>query len=128
MALHDDQEIFPVPVRIYSLAKDLNLDSKELVDICNRIGIPGKGSALASLEDEEVARIKKHVSAASAPPTAPPQPAPERTAAPPAPTIPPAIPTRGGHFPTKPPIIPSRTKKVSRVLHQQRPQLRRWLK
>ncbi len=68
MALHDDQEIFPVPVRIYSLAKDLNLDSKELVDICNRIGIPGKGSALASLEDEEVARIKKHVSAASAPP------------------------------------------------------------
>ena len=48
-------------VRIYSLAKDLGLDSKELVDLCTRIGIQGKGSALASLEDEEIARIKRHI-------------------------------------------------------------------
>ena len=48
-------------VRIYSLAKDLGLDSKELVDLCTRLGIQGKGSALASLEDEEIARIKRHM-------------------------------------------------------------------
>ena len=66
-------------VRIYSLAKDLGLDSKELVDLCTRIGIQNKGSALASLEDEEIARIKKHLSdksaattAAAAPPVAKP--------------------------------------------------------
>lgn len=47
-----------MPVRIYALAKDLNIDSKELVDICTKAGIPGKGSALASLEDDEVVRVK----------------------------------------------------------------------
>ena len=36
-------------VRIYSLAKELKVDSKELVDLCTQIGIGGKGSALASL-------------------------------------------------------------------------------
>lgn len=46
-------------VRIYSLAKDLNVDSKELVDICTRAGVPGKGSALASLTDDEVTKIKQ---------------------------------------------------------------------
>lgn len=54
-------------VRIYSLAKDLGLDSKELVDLCTRIGIQGKGSALASLEDEEITRIKKYLAEKSAP-------------------------------------------------------------
>ena len=57
-------------VRIYSLAKDLGLDSKELVDLCARIGIQGKGSALASLEDEEILRIKRHLEEKSAPPAA----------------------------------------------------------
>ena len=50
-----------MPVRIYALAKDLKLDSKDLVTICNKIGITGKGSALASLEDDEVARVKKYL-------------------------------------------------------------------
>ena len=59
-----------VAVRIYSLAKDLGLDSKELVDLCARIGIQGKGSALASLEDEEIARIKRHLEEKAAPPPA----------------------------------------------------------
>lgn len=54
-------------VRIYSLAKDLGLDSKELVDLCARIGIQGKGSALASLEDQEIARIKRHLEEKAAP-------------------------------------------------------------
>ncbi len=47
--------------RIYALAKELKLDSKELVDICTRAGIPGKGSALASLTDEEVGRIQAYL-------------------------------------------------------------------
>ncbi|MCU0708791.1 MAG: translation initiation factor IF-2 [Pirellula sp.] len=54
-------------IRIYSLAKDLGLDSKELVDLCARIGIQGKGSALASLEEDEIARIKKHLEEKAAP-------------------------------------------------------------
>jgi translation initiation factor IF-2 len=56
-----------VAVRIYSLAKELGLDSKELADLCARIGILNKGSALASLEDEEVAKVKKHLAAAAMP-------------------------------------------------------------
>ena len=46
-----------VPVRIYALAKELNLDGKELVEICKKAGISGKGSALASLDDDEVTKV-----------------------------------------------------------------------
>ena len=49
-----------MPVRIYSLAKELKLDSKVLVDICTSAGVTGKGSALASLTDEEVDRVKAY--------------------------------------------------------------------
>ncbi|TWT86301.1 Translation initiation factor IF-2 [Pseudobythopirellula maris] len=49
-------------VRIYSLAKELAVDSKELVDICTRAGVTGKGSALASLSDDEVAKVKDFLS------------------------------------------------------------------
>jgi translation initiation factor IF-2 len=51
-----------VPVRIYALAKDLNVDSKELVEICRKAGIAGKGSALASLTDEEADKVKGFLS------------------------------------------------------------------
>jgi translation initiation factor IF-2 len=51
-----------LPVRIYSLAKELKLDSKVLVDICTAAGVTGKGSALASLTDEEVERVKAYLS------------------------------------------------------------------
>lgn len=65
-----------MPTRIYALAKDLKLDSKELVDLCTKAGIPGKGSALASLEDDEVVKLKAYLdghSKKSAPaPSAPP--------------------------------------------------------
>ncbi|MEO2023285.1 MAG: translation initiation factor IF-2, partial [Pirellulaceae bacterium] len=47
-----------MPVRIYALAKELNIDGKELVAICERAGITGKGSALASLDTEEVDKVK----------------------------------------------------------------------
>jgi translation initiation factor IF-2 len=50
-----------VAVRIYTLAKELKLDSKELVELCTRAGIQDKGSALASLSDEEVAKIKEFI-------------------------------------------------------------------
>jgi translation initiation factor IF-2 len=56
-----------VAVRIYSLANELGIDSKELVDICSRIGIPGKGSALASLEDDQILKIKSFLAERSAP-------------------------------------------------------------
>jgi translation initiation factor IF-2 len=45
--------------RIYALAKELKLDSKELVDICTKAGVPGKGSALASLTDEEAEKVRQ---------------------------------------------------------------------
>ncbi len=57
-------------VRIYSLAKELKIDSKELVDICPRAGVSGKGSALASLTDDEVETIKKYLSGSTAARTA----------------------------------------------------------
>lgn len=59
-----------MPVRIYALAKDLNLDSKELVDIVKKAGIVGKGSALASLDDDEVVRVRDHLSDHSSSPSA----------------------------------------------------------
>ena len=46
-----------MPIRIYSLAKQLKLDSKVLVDICTKAGVTGKGSALASLTDEELVKV-----------------------------------------------------------------------
>jgi translation initiation factor IF-2 len=51
-----------LPIRIYALAKDLKLDSKVLVDICTKAGVVGKGSALASLTDEEMARVTEFLS------------------------------------------------------------------
>ncbi|MCR9291300.1 MAG: translation initiation factor IF-2 [bacterium] len=55
-----------MPKRIYALAKELAMDSKDLVNLCNKIGITNKGSALASLEDDEVARIQKHLAGGEA--------------------------------------------------------------
>jgi len=55
-----------VPIRIYALAKQLKLDSKVLADTCTKAGITGKGSALASLSDEEVAKVKAYIEAGKA--------------------------------------------------------------
>lgn len=69
-------------VRIYALAKELKVDSKELVDICTKVGIRGKGSALASLSEDEVTKLRDHFSGGGgteAPgAAASPTPAPER--------------------------------------------------
>jgi translation initiation factor IF-2 len=57
-------------VRIYSLAKELKLDSKELVDLCTHIGIGGKGSALASLTDDEEVKVREHLKGGAGKPAA----------------------------------------------------------
>ena len=63
-------------VRIYTLAKELKIDSKELVDLCTRAGIQDKGSALASMTDEEVAKLKEFIAGRSKPADKPPGPKP----------------------------------------------------
>jgi translation initiation factor IF-2 len=47
-----------VPIRIYAFAKELGLDNKQLLDICEQANVLGKGSALASLDDDEIQTIK----------------------------------------------------------------------
>ncbi len=79
-------------VRIYTLAKELKLDSKELVELCNRAGIQDKGSALASLTDEEVSKLKEFIASKSRPAERPAPAAPVRPAA--APVRPAAAPVR----------------------------------
>ena len=70
-----------MPIRIYALAKDLDMDSKDLVDACTKAGITGKGSALASLDDDEVAKVKSYLEGPKSAPKKAPEPAmaaPER--------------------------------------------------
>jgi translation initiation factor IF-2 len=93
-------------VRIYALAKELKLDSKELVDICTKAGVPGKGSALASLTEEEAEKVKQFLKgggAAKQKPTKAAPPMPQR----------PSEPARTGKMPvivTAKPSPPSRPK------------------
>jgi translation initiation factor IF-2 len=44
----------------------LNIDGKKLVELCNKAGIQGKGSALASLEDDEVVKLRAFLDAGAA--------------------------------------------------------------
>jgi len=50
-----------MPIRIYALAKELKIDSKALVDVCTKAGVTGKGSALASLSDDEAEKVKSYL-------------------------------------------------------------------
>ncbi len=59
-------------IRIYALAKELKIDNKKLVDICTKAGIKGKGSALASLTDEELVTLKAYMSGSRSGPAAAP--------------------------------------------------------
>lgn len=54
-----------MPIRIYALAKELKVDSKELVELCAKAGIANKGSALASLNDEETERVRAYLNKGS---------------------------------------------------------------
>ena len=63
-----------MPIRIYAFAKELGFDNKQLLDVCDKVNIKGKGSALASLDDEEVAKIKSFLSDGGGTATADPEP------------------------------------------------------
>ena len=58
-------------IRIYAFAKELGLDNKQLLDICEQANIKGKGSALASLDEDEVATIKEFIAKGNSEPAAP---------------------------------------------------------
>ena len=58
-----------MPIRIYALAKQLKLDSKVLVDICTKAGVSGKGSALASLTDQEMEKVTTFINVGKAAPS-----------------------------------------------------------
>ncbi len=82
-------------VRIYALAKELKVDSIELVDICAKVGIKGKGSALASLSEDEITKLRDHFANPS------PQQGGAKAKGPAAPTAPkrPSEPARTGKMP-----------------------------
>lgn len=67
-------------IRIYQLAKQLKIDNKALVDTCKKLGFAGKGSALASLSDDQVAAITDYMSGGKKAPAPEPEtpPAPKR--------------------------------------------------
>ena len=48
-------------IRIYALSKQLNVDSKEILDALRQLGIEGKGSSLATLTDEEVCQVTDRI-------------------------------------------------------------------
>nr|AUN35764.1 translation initiation factor 2 [uncultured bacterium] len=50
-------------IRIFALAKELGLDSKELIEHCNAAGVHLKHSALASISPEERDIVMKHLEA-----------------------------------------------------------------
>ncbi len=102
--------------RIYSLAKELKLDTKELVDVCTKAGINGKGSALATLTDDEVAKVRGFLGGSQAP-TA--KRSSSRAPGPPPPPEPPKPSTRA---PERMPVIITQPKKASQPAPEREPE------
>ncbi|GHT11691.1 translation initiation factor IF-2 [Planctomycetales bacterium] len=50
-------------IRIYALAKQLNVDSKIVLDVIKAVGIEGKGTTLSSLTPEEVTLVRGKLNA-----------------------------------------------------------------
>ena len=48
-------------IRIYELAKELGLENKALIDLCEQIGLEGKRSHSSSLTDDEAEKIRRTV-------------------------------------------------------------------
>ena len=65
-------------IRIYAFAKELGLDNQQLLDLCNRAGVTGKGSALASLSEDEATTVRTFVSSGVETAVAEPDPSPLR--------------------------------------------------
>src|SRR5215469_18620560 len=48
-------------VRVYEVAKELNLDPKQVVGLFQAIGVPDVRNHLSSVEPEAVERVKRHL-------------------------------------------------------------------
>ncbi|MDR3110398.1 MAG: translation initiation factor IF-2 [Planctomycetaceae bacterium] len=59
-------------IRIYALAKQLNIETKVLFELCKKADIEGKSNTLASLTEAEVARVKEFIKSSAAPKTSAP--------------------------------------------------------
>jgi len=57
-------------IRIYALAKQLKRESKELVDVCKKLGISGKVNPLSSLSEDEAKKISDYFAKDKAPSSA----------------------------------------------------------
>lgn len=57
-------------IRIFALAKELDIDSKLLIDYCSKAGITIKNSALASISPEERDRVLEIIRSSGSPATA----------------------------------------------------------
>ena len=59
-------------IRIFALAKELGIDSKDLIEHCNAAGIKLKNSPLASISPEERDRVLQQMKKGGAGPAPPP--------------------------------------------------------
>src|SRR5215469_15288598 len=48
-------------VRVYEVAKELNLDPKQVVGLFQAIGVPDVRNHMSSVEPEAVERVKRHL-------------------------------------------------------------------
>ena len=54
--------------RVYTLAKELDLDNRDILDAVKQLGMVGKSSTLATLTDEEADQIRAHFRGRKVPP------------------------------------------------------------
>ena len=52
-------------IRIFALAKELNMDSKDLIEVCAKVGVILKNSALASISPEEKDKVLDYLKQSS---------------------------------------------------------------
>ncbi|MES2791919.1 MAG: translation initiation factor IF-2 N-terminal domain-containing protein, partial [Planctomycetota bacterium] len=52
-------------IRIFALAKELNMDSKDLIEACAKVGVILKNSALASISPEEKSKVLDYLKQSS---------------------------------------------------------------
>ena len=65
------QEKTQEKVRVYALAKELKLETKDILDLCSELGYPSIKNQLSGLEPEHVVALKKRVKEGSPKPAAP---------------------------------------------------------
>jgi translation initiation factor IF-2 len=55
----EGKSIFMSKIRIYELAKELEVENKALLDVCENLGISGKKSHSSALSDDEADRLRR---------------------------------------------------------------------